>query len=107
MRHAVAVCTDGTLTAWGSDSHGQVEGTPTGAGFVSVAAGGYHSYTSPKIRVTFSVLTCPAYTATSDLLLFSIGPSTAELHWMPMAIFTAGVTTAMAKFLTLPKAQGS
>lgn len=38
-RHGIGVRQDGSLVSWGSDSNGQVSGTPSGSGFVDVDAG--------------------------------------------------------------------
>ncbi len=41
--YSVALHSDGTLTAWGSDGYGQVSGTPTGGGYTQVAAAVSHA----------------------------------------------------------------
>ena len=41
--HSMALAADGSIEAWGLDEFGQVSDTPTGTGFLDIAAGYYHS----------------------------------------------------------------
>jgi hypothetical protein len=41
--HCLALKSDGSLVAWGSDSYGQVSNTPTESDFVAIGAGYYHN----------------------------------------------------------------